>query len=189
MDDFLHRFLFLEAKAARAGGGKGAGPAIDDVEHFLVENKANFLARGLPGHLFQGLKNLRNRQAAPWRVDAPVQAQRRGIHRRRVQKPFNGGARGTYPDSKIIRHRAIGLKAQQWLTHNGGNEGRRRLIGPARAHHDGWQAQVHRIQKASAGSVMQQQFANGLLRAIGIGRDLPPIIRHHRILTAAERRN
>ena len=36
---------------------------------------------------------------------------------------------------------------------------------------------------------MQQQFANGLLRAIGIGRDLPAIIRHHRILTAAEGRN
>ena len=36
---------------------------------------------------------------------------------------------------------------------------------------------------------MQQQFANRLLRAIGIGRDLPPIIRHHRILPAAERRN
>ena len=36
---------------------------------------------------------------------------------------------------------------------------------------------------------MQQQFANRLLRAIGIGRDLPPIIRHHRILTATERRN
>ena len=33
---------------------------------------------------------------------------------------------------------------------------------------------------------MQQQFANGLLRAIGIGRDLPAIIRHHRILTATK---
>jgi hypothetical protein len=42
LDDLLHRFLFLKAKAARARRGEGAGPAIDDVKYFLVEDEADF---------------------------------------------------------------------------------------------------------------------------------------------------
>jgi hypothetical protein len=41
LDDLLHRFLFLEARAARAGCGEGTGPAIDNVKYFLVEDEAD----------------------------------------------------------------------------------------------------------------------------------------------------
>ena len=76
-------------------------------------------------------------------------------------------ARRGEPHPRRRRHRAVDVDARKWLADDAARERRGGAIGLARPHDDRRQAQASPVEIALARHVVDQQFADRLLRAVG----------------------
>ena len=164
-DDLLHALLLGEAEQApRALRGEGGGPAADDAGDRRVAARAAPVARAagpatvssaasiLPTVMLRP-GGLMPRSRPSGAVSIVIACRNHSTARRGEQiQTANSSGTGSSVDRPSSGSRRIGR-----------DEGGRRLVRPARADDHGGQADVHGIEEALAGGVLQQQLADRLL--------------------------
>src|SRR5438067_284549 len=102
----------------------------------------------------------------PRQLQGAGRAERLARNAERMHKPRDDTARRRQRHHGIGRYRAHGVLPGQGLADHRRGEGRGGAVRPARPHDDSWQAQRAAIDKALAAVVVDQQFADRLLRPV-----------------------
>ncbi len=166
-NDLVERALGVEAQLARPARLDALRPAFDDARDQGIMVAADARRRPVAGNAPQRRDLLGDRAADAGHREIDTRSESVAGETRRVDEEADRGARACMGMHDGVGDRERGFEPCQRFADDAGEKTRSRLVRLARPHHDARQANADAVAKAAPGVVGEEEFPDGLLRAVG----------------------